>query len=110
MTEIGELLKIAAERGVDYAQKANERNVAPTPNAVATLAKLREAFPESPSDPLQVVQTLDEVGSPATVAMTGGRYFGFVIGGVLPAALAANWLAGAWGQNACLRVMSPIAA
>jgi glutamate/tyrosine decarboxylase-like PLP-dependent enzyme len=53
---------------------------------------------------------LDEIGSPSTVATTGGRYFGFVNGGMLPAALAANWLAGAWNQNAALRVMSPIAA
>ena len=53
---------------------------------------------------------LDELGSPATVATTGGRYFGYVIGGVLPAALGANWLAGAWDQNATLRAMSPIAA
>src|SRR5258705_5850602 len=42
--------------------------------------------------------------------MTGGRYFGFVNGGMVPAALAANWLAAAWNQNAALRVMSPIAA
>ena len=41
---------------------------------------------------------------------TGGRYFGFVNGGMLPVALAANWLAGAWNQNAALRVMSPVAA
>ena len=53
---------------------------------------------------------LDELGSPATVTTTGGRYFGFVNGGMLPAALAANWLAGTWNQNAALRVMSPIAA
>src|SRR5262249_23949770 len=49
-------------------------------------------------------------GSPATVATTGGRYFGFVIGGSVPAAMAANWLAAAWDQNAALRVMSPVAA
>jgi glutamate/tyrosine decarboxylase-like PLP-dependent enzyme len=110
MTETSELLKIAAERGANYADNAKHRNVAPHPNAVAALVGLREKFPESSTDPLHVVQTLDDIGSPATTAMTGGRYFGFVIGGVLPAALAANWLAGAWGQNVCLRVMSPIAA
>src|SRR5579859_3907147 len=110
MTEISELLKSAAERGAAYADNANRRNVAPTSQALAALGKLREEFPAEPTDPQGVLKILDEVGSPATVAMTGGRYFGFVIGGVLPAALGANWLAGAWGQNACLRVMSPIAA
>ena len=53
---------------------------------------------------------LDEIGSPATVATTGNRYFGFVIGGTLPAAMAASWLANAWDQNVALRVMSPVAA
>jgi glutamate/tyrosine decarboxylase-like PLP-dependent enzyme len=110
MTAISELLSIAAVRGAKYAENVSRREVAPTPNAVTALATLREKFPELPSDPLQVIQTLDEVGSPATVASTGGRYFGFVIGGALPAAMAANWLAGAWGQNVALRVMSPVAA
>jgi glutamate/tyrosine decarboxylase-like PLP-dependent enzyme len=53
---------------------------------------------------------LHDIGSPATVMTTGKRYFGFVNGGTLPASLAANWLAGAWDQNAALRVMSPVAA
>ena len=53
---------------------------------------------------------LDRVGSPATVVTTGGRYFGFVNGGALPASVAASWLASAWDQNVALRVMSPAAA
>jgi glutamate/tyrosine decarboxylase-like PLP-dependent enzyme len=60
-------------------------------------------------EPLQVLRELDEIGSPATVASTGGRYFGFVIGGSLPAALGANLLAGAWDQNAVMQITSPIA-
>ncbi len=51
---------------------------------------------------------LDALGSPATVASTGGRYFGFVTGGALPATLAANMLAGAWDQNAGLELGSPV--
>ena len=51
---------------------------------------------------------LDRIGSPATMGMAGRRFFGFVIGGSLPAALAANWLAGAWDQNPGLFVASPI--
>jgi glutamate/tyrosine decarboxylase-like PLP-dependent enzyme len=71
---------------------------------------LDEPFPAGPSDAVAVLAQLDDFGSPGTVATTGGRYFGFVQGGVLPATLAANWMAGAWDQNAGLEIMSPASA
>src|SRR5258708_15235935 len=69
-----------------------------------------ETFPASSTPPSEVINRLDQMGSATTMATTGGRYFGFVNGGMVPAAMAANWLAAAWNQNAALRVMSPIAA
>ena len=105
-----DVLSLAAERAQTYVRDITKRRVAPAEKDVAALAKFREAFPAESSDPRNVVAMLDEIGSPATVASTGGRYFGFVVGGSLPAVTAANWLACAWDQNACLRVMSPVAA
>jgi glutamate/tyrosine decarboxylase-like PLP-dependent enzyme len=104
------VLQLAAERARRYVEQVGERRVTPTQKDLAALAKFHEPFPTGPSDAHDVVQLLDDVGSPATVATTGRRYFGFVIGGALPAVMGANWLAGAWDQNACLRVMSPVAA
>ena len=105
-----ELLADAAARAARYIETIDNRPVAPSSDAVAHLAALGGAVPEKPSNPADVLRLLDNVGSPATVATAGGRYFGFVIGGALPATLAANWLAAAWDQNACMRVMSPVAA
>lgn len=105
-----ELLSDVAIRAERYLAGINDRSVVPSKEALANLRKLDKPLPDAPADTTEVLSMLDELGSPATVATTGGRYFGFVIGGSLPAALAANWLAGAWDQNACMQVMSPIAA
>jgi glutamate/tyrosine decarboxylase-like PLP-dependent enzyme len=105
-----DVLSLAAERAIRYVSELRQRKVAPEQRDIQAMEQFRETFPERPSDPKSVVAMLDELGSPATVASAGGRYFGFVIGGAVPAALGANWLAGAWDQDAALRVMSPIAA
>ena len=105
-----ELLNDAAVRAAEYLASLDSRTVAPQPHQIARLQALADALQEEPCNPSSVLALLDEYGSPATVANAGGRYFGFVTGSTLPAALAANWLAGAWDQNAGLWVQSPVAA
>ena len=105
-----QLLMDTADRAAQYLAGLTDRPVQPTVDAVAGLSRLDGSLPDGPTDPAAVLALLDEVGSPATTASAGGRYFGFVTGGTLPAALAANWLAGAWDQNAALTVGSPVAA
>ena len=105
-----ELLSAAAERAIRYLETLDDRSVAPSKRAVAALAQLDEPLPEGPSDPAAVLAVLDDLGSPASMAMAGGRFFGWVIGGSLPATVAANWLAAAWDQNAAGWQPSPGAA
>ena len=101
------LLADACARAIRYLDTLDSRSVAPTISAVAGLAAFDESLPEDSSDPAKTLRLLDDVGSPATMAMAGPRFFGFVIGGSLPVTLAANWLAGAWDQNTGLYRPTP---
>jgi len=84
-----------------------ERRVGPAADYADIAAALDEPLPEAGTDPAKVIDDLAAAAEPGLVASPGPRYFGFVTGGSLPAALAANWLLDAWDQNAALNIMSP---
>lgn len=93
-----------------YLSEIESRGVFPSEEALRKIKQFDIPLQDSSKDPVEVLKELDELGSNATVANTGGRYFGFVIGGVLPAPMGANLLAGVWDQNAGLEATSPVAA
>jgi glutamate/tyrosine decarboxylase-like PLP-dependent enzyme len=105
-----QLLRATAARACRYRRDITSRRVAPSPDAIAALSQLDGPMPEGPEDDETVIALLDEIGSPATVASAGGRFFGFVIGSSLPVTVAANWLAAAWDQNGGMVALSPVAA
>lgn len=101
------LLHAATERALHYLEGLEDRPVAPDPEAIEALRRLDEPLPARTTDPEATLALLDELGSPASMAMAGPRFFGFVIGGSLPVALACEWLATAWDQNSALYRATP---
>lgn len=110
VSRMRDLLLNAAERAVRYRENLHGRSVVPTPEALQRLDVLDELLPEGPTDPGEVLSLLDEIGSPATMATAGGRFFGFVVGGSLPATVAASWLATAWDQEGGQTITAPVGA
>jgi glutamate/tyrosine decarboxylase-like PLP-dependent enzyme len=109
VTDIRALLHRTADLAAGFLETLDERPVFPH----VTPAELRDALggplPDAPTDPAEVVDQLAAAADQGLVAIPSGRYFGFVIGGGLPAALAADWLTSAWDQNAGLYAGGPSA-
>ena len=102
-----QILDDAARRAIAYLNSLQHRPVSPRADSINRLNTLDTPMPQRSTPANDVLSRLDEFVSPATMAMAGPRFFGFVVGGSLPVTLAANWLAAAWDQNASHDASTP---
>ena len=110
MTESRDLLARTAELSADYLESLDERPVLPAVDVEALRAALTRPLQDEPIDAREVLEQLVADADPGIAGMPGGRWFGFVLGGSLPAALAADWMTSTWDQNAGLFAPAPAAA
>jgi glutamate/tyrosine decarboxylase-like PLP-dependent enzyme len=102
-----EILNDGAERALTYLENIEDRAVRPDPQAVEKLKELDQPLGNDPTDAHEVLSILDRYIPPATIASTGPRFFGYVIGGAYPVTVAASWMATAWDQNTGLYEPTP---
>ena len=98
-------LREAADRAIAYLSQVDDRRVGP--DLATDLSVFDGPFPDEATDPSIVMKLLDDAVAPATMAMAGPRFFGWVVGGAHPAALGADWLNSAWDQNTLFAETTP---
>ncbi len=103
-----EIFEQARSYAFEYAGQIEKMRVFPTQENLDQLKNFEEKMPEHPTAANAVLEQLHRLGSPGTIAQTGGRYFGFVNGGAVPVAIATKWLSDFWDQCGGLYVASPI--
>ncbi|HWQ96950.1 MAG TPA: aminotransferase class V-fold PLP-dependent enzyme [Clostridia bacterium] len=104
------LLDQARQYTDEYFERVSDMRAVPSDEDKLALRLLDEALPAESQDAEETLALLQRAGNSTISAQGGGRYFGFVNGGILPVSLAARWLGDAWDQNAALYVMSPLTA
>ena len=105
-----DVLEVAAKHSQEWLNSIPSRGVNPKKNANEIKADLGSVLPDGPTNPSHVVEKLAEVGEAGLMSMGSGRFFGWVVGGTLPAALGADWLVSAWDQNSASRIATPTTA
>jgi glutamate/tyrosine decarboxylase-like PLP-dependent enzyme len=108
--DYSEVLTRARAHALTWLESVGSRPVGPRQRADELLSGFAAALPDNPTDPVAVIDELARLAEPGLMAMQSGRFFGWVIGGTLPAALAADWLVSAWDQNAAMRFSTPATA
>jgi glutamate/tyrosine decarboxylase-like PLP-dependent enzyme len=102
-----DILQDAAMRSIRYRDSVDSRRVSPSPEAVANVDSFVEQLPDAGADDDLILAMLDDIGSPASMAMSGPRFFGFVVGSSYPITVATNWLSTAWDQNVSMHDVTP---
>jgi glutamate/tyrosine decarboxylase-like PLP-dependent enzyme len=110
MDSVNDVLGLTSDYAVQFLDSLDDRPVGPKASVDELRSALGGPLPTRGTDDVQVIADLIAATEPGVTAIPSGRYFGFVIGGTLPAALAADWLTSTWDQNAGLYVISPSAA
>lgn len=106
----GAALERALAHAGDWLASVPTRSVRPTSDADQVAAHIVQRLPDEATDAAEVVDELAALAEPGLMAIQSGRFYGWVMGGTLPAAMAADWLVTAWDQNAGLRFATPAAA
>ena len=104
-----ELFRQTAEYAADFVETLGERPIRPEVDVEQLVEALGGPLPEAGLDPRAVLASLVEDAEPGVVGIPSGRYFGFVIGGGVPAAVAADWLTSVWDQNPGIYAGGPAA-
>ena len=107
MTDRASALPVAAEHAQRWLDSLDDRPVPPQAQVEEIVERLGTALPDGSQDPAKVIEHLATACEPGLTAMPSGRFFGMVIGGTHPAAMAADWLVSAWDQNAGLTRLTP---
>ena len=100
-------LEVAAKYAHSWLQDISNRNINPTKSIDEMLEIFGGVLPKESTSPADVVERMARLGEPGLMNMGSGRFFGWVIGGTLPAALGADWMVSAWDQNAGMRNTTP---
>jgi glutamate/tyrosine decarboxylase-like PLP-dependent enzyme len=110
MADERKILERVLEEATGFLDGLPGRRVAARTDVDGVAAALRRPLPDQGAEPLEVIEELIAGAEPGVLAIPSGRFFGWVMGGVLPVTLAADWLTSTWDQNAGLLVSSPAAA